>query len=159
MCATARRSGLLLPGGATSGRTKDHDQILDINDIAVVSNGDFLRRIFFRIDEYSQTWSSGYGSPTLFSDWMRKHPIHPEYNSELNVFIDNKCSDKTVDTEFDDLESWIEDRLSKVGVLPKRRYKAVLTEEEPGADFRALVDRYMPLQPTPWFPPSRITWA
>ena len=41
---------------------KDFHEQLNLNNIAVATNPDFLRRIMFRAMEYSETWNSCYGS-------------------------------------------------------------------------------------------------
>ena len=108
--------------------------------------------------------------------WIEQHPVRPEFNAELNVWIDNKGSDKSIDADFDGLESWLEDRLGKSGLEPKKRYKAVLTKQEElgSADVRpdhdqrgdaaglvhtqdargrhATWDQVGPLVPAPYFP-------
>lgn len=50
---------------------KRYDEPLSLTNVAVTSHSDFLRRIVFRFSEYSDTWSGGYGRPSLFEDYIK----------------------------------------------------------------------------------------
>ena len=91
---------------------KKHDEPLTITDLAVVSHSEFLRRIVFRVSEYSKTWEYGYGSGVCFSQNMKPEYIEDPNNSELNIFVDGNISTET-DTLFDKLERLLQWEMSK----------------------------------------------
>jgi hypothetical protein len=109
---------------------KNHDDILDMRDIAVISHPEFLRRLIFRFDEYSPTWSHGYGSPRDFSSWMKDHPPLPELDSEISIFIDNNSKVDRMNTQFDKLEKWLATQIHEVGTAPEERFRTVNTGDE-----------------------------
>ena len=51
---------------------------VDLNDLAIVCHGDFLRRVLFLMNEQSKTFSSGYGNCTDYDDRMKKYVPQPE---------------------------------------------------------------------------------
>lgn len=84
---------------------KTHDQQLSINDIAVISHSDFLRRIIFRWKEYSKTITSKYGIPGCLLA-MSKTLFLPEYENEYSIFVGGEVrSIGDVNSQFDALES------------------------------------------------------
>lgn len=86
---------------------KDYDETLDLRELAVVSHGDFLRRMVFRFDEWSDTISSGYGSAYAYSDHM-KGQEDKEAFEEFNIFIDSRIDDeKLYDEKFEQLRQSI----------------------------------------------------
>lgn len=93
---------------------KRHDESLDISDLAVLTNPDFLRRIIFRVIENSKTYSSGYGNATVFSKALTSELIDSGNNNELDIVIDSGISSKEgVDKLFDQLERLISWEMSK----------------------------------------------
>ena len=57
---------------------KEYTDPIDLNDLAIVCHGDFLRRIIFLIKEQSKTWSGGYGSAIDYDKRMIKYAPEPE---------------------------------------------------------------------------------
>jgi hypothetical protein len=81
---------------------KDFADPMYLPNVAVVAHGDFLRRIIFRVNEYSKTWSSGYGTAiNLSSDGHSK--IAPAYG-EITIVIDQGTDADKVDKSFDHAE-------------------------------------------------------
>lgn len=99
-------------------RVKDFDEAVDMNALAVVSHGDFLRRINFVVDEQSDTWTWGYGSPRVFSSYMNKH-YKADPADGLTVFIgDQSHSNKDdIDKSFDTLR----DKITELIESPQNR--------------------------------------
>jgi hypothetical protein len=88
-------------------KIKRHDETLNISDMAVVTHSEFLRRISFRITEYSKTFSDGYGSSIVFSDAVSPETIEQGSNSEMDIFIDSNIRGYALDNLFDGLERLI----------------------------------------------------
>jgi hypothetical protein len=87
---------------------KDFDQAVNMNDLAVTSHSEFLRRIGFLIDEQSDTWTWGYGSPRDFTRSMtRNYKAIPE--DGLTVFVGDQSHShlEDIDKEFDKLRDKI----------------------------------------------------
>lgn len=84
---------------------KDHDEMLDLNDLAVVSHSDYLRRIIFRQIENSKTLEAGYGSARDFPRAINynKSILKPEYTSEVSISV-GTSGHYNIDQEFDALE-------------------------------------------------------
>lgn len=99
-------------------RVKNFDEAVDMNALAVVSHGDFLRRINFVVDENSDTWTWGYGSPRIFSSYMTKH-YKADPTDGLTVFIgDQSHSNKNdIDKSFDTLR----DKITELIESPQNR--------------------------------------
>ena len=57
---------------------KEYTDPIDLNDLAIVCHGDFLRRIIFLIKEQSKTWSYGYGNAIDYDKRMIKYAPQPE---------------------------------------------------------------------------------
>lgn len=91
---------------------KRHDEPLTISDLAVVSHSEFLRRIVFRIDEYSKTWTYGYGSSVAFSRCITPEIVEVESNNELNILVENNM-EYGIDRMFDGLERLLQWEMSK----------------------------------------------
>lgn len=82
---------------------KRFEDPLDLNPIAVVGHPDFLRRTIFRINEYSPTWQSGYGTSTNMREGrMRK----PEIEDARNIIIFSEIADEKeeLDQAFDSVQ-------------------------------------------------------
>lgn len=96
---------------------KDFHEPLDINDIAIVSHGDFLRRVIFLINEQSQTWEYGYGNSRYFTEAMQKHYKAPEGDG-ITIFIgDQQTSDlEKIDHQF----NLLRDKLTSVITEPHK---------------------------------------
>jgi len=97
---------------------KNFADAVNMNDLAVSSHSEFLRRVGFLIDEQSDTWESGYGSPRSFSHYMREtYKASPE--DGLTVFVgDQSGSDlDDIDAQFDKLR----DKITKLIESPHTR--------------------------------------
>jgi len=95
---------------------KRHDEPLTITDLAVVSHPEFLRRIIFRVNEYSKTWDYGYGHAFVFGEALSRKPelLHTDSNDEMNIFIDsNMVGTDSIDKTFDQLEKLLIWEMSK----------------------------------------------
>jgi hypothetical protein len=103
---------------------KDHDQILDLNDLAVVGHSDFLRRAGFRFDEHSDTWQEGYGSSRSFNNYLYNHRLVPDMASEFTISIGNQAGGQI--KAFDNLETWLTNHLVEMPADPDRRARMVL---------------------------------
>jgi hypothetical protein len=74
---------------------KDFSETLDLRQLAVVSHSDFLRRAFFRFDEYSESFESGYGRANLYSDAIKSQIMkNKEVSNEIPVFIDSRYTNE-----------------------------------------------------------------
>lgn len=90
---------------------KRFDESLVLEDVAIATHVDFLRRLGFRVREYSATWRDGYGT----SDWInsRRKNFMSDLNDEITVFVDGDMEDKNrIDERFDKLENMLEEELS-----------------------------------------------
>lgn len=94
---------------------KQFDEPLDLNDLAVLAHSDFLRRVIFRFDEYSQTWSSGYGHATIFRDAYNPKDWEPNYNEEYTVYVAGGRIEGggDIDFQFNRLEKTLETMLAE----------------------------------------------
>lgn len=100
--------------GHTEIVLKHHEETLTISDLAVVTHPEFLRRVIFRINEYSKTWQGGYGSALTFSRALTPEMIDSDNVSELDIVIDGNMSNKAnIDSMFDQLERLLIWELSK----------------------------------------------
>lgn len=98
--------------GYTEVKIKRYDESLVINDLAIVSHGDWKRRIIFRLNEYSKTFSYGYGNAMKFGDTVEPDTIKSENVNELTVFINGSINEE-IDKKFDQLEALLVWELSK----------------------------------------------
>jgi hypothetical protein len=89
---------------------KDYDEMVDLNDVAVVGHSDFLRRVCFLLSEQSETWTSGYGQPADFTYAMKKSFMADPADG-LTVFIGHQSTSEieAVDAEFDKLRDKLVD--------------------------------------------------
>lgn len=90
---------------------KRFDESLVIEDVAVVTNVDFFRRMLFRASEWSDTYSYGYGRPDILRDNLTK--LKSQLNDELSVYIDGNMRKDTIDQRFNDLEKMIEQEIGE----------------------------------------------
>lgn len=99
-------------------RIKNFDEAIDMNALAVVSHGDFLRRVNFLVDEQSETWTYGYGSPRAFTSRMTKmYKADPA--DGLTIFVgDQSHSDVT---EIDKAFNSLRDKITKLIESPENR--------------------------------------
>lgn len=118
LCATSRNTDHI------EIKVKDHDESLDLNDLAVVSHSDFLRRLDFRFAEYSQTWSHGYGNPRVLREHLYYNSPLPEVTNEINIVIGN--NNNSIDSEFDHAEGWITETLTELPIEAKDRFLSIL---------------------------------
>lgn len=89
---------------------KDYDEMVDLNDVAVVGHTDFLRRVCFLLSEQSETWSSGYGHPADFTHAMKKHFV-ADPSDGLTIFIGHQGTSDLdeVNKQFDKLRDKLVD--------------------------------------------------
>lgn len=101
--------------GHTEVILKRHDEPLTISDLAVVIHSEFLRRICFRISEYSKTWEDGYGNSTRLTNAISRRPamLHSDNNDEVNIYVAGNLSGSTIDDRFDEIERLLQWELSK----------------------------------------------
>lgn len=95
---------------------KRHDEPLTLTDLAVISHPEFLRRVVFRINEYSKTWDYGYGSSIKFSRAIEDKPemLASDSNDEMNIFVDSNIRGiNNIDFVFDQLEKLLQWEMSK----------------------------------------------
>lgn len=99
-------------------RVKNFDESVDMNALAVVSHGDFLRRINFVVDEQSETWRWGYGSPRDFTTKMTRH-YKADPADGLTIFISDQShsSKDDIDKAFDTLR----DKVTELIESPQNR--------------------------------------
>lgn len=76
---------------------KDFQEPLNINNVAIAASSDYLRRVLFLFDEFSETWSYGYGSSNC-NFWHKK----PDPDSELTIAVERlgDISTHEIDTAF-----------------------------------------------------------
>lgn len=105
---------------------KHHDDIFDINNLAVASHSDFFRRLIFRFEEYSDCWRAGYGSGSLLAETFRRQVLVwcPEANNEINIRINNSVDG--ISESFDHLESWLIKVLADQPTSPRKRSTIIL---------------------------------
>lgn len=100
--------------GHTEIILKRHEEPLTIADLAVVTHSEFKRRLIFRINEYSKTWSYGYGKAFVFGEAVRPENIRSDNNEEMTIYIDGSMSDREdIDERFDQLERLLIWEMSK----------------------------------------------
>jgi hypothetical protein len=106
---------------------KDHDQVLDMNDVAIVSHPEFLRRMCFRFKEYSPTVSYGYGNAHVFADTLcaQTSGLVPDMYNEVNVFIDSRSTGTKIAKEFFATEKWLTKVLGDATLEPEDRCRAI----------------------------------
>lgn len=99
-------------------RVKNFDEAVDMNALAVVSHGDFLRRINFVVDENSDTWTWGYGSPRVFSSYMTRH-YKADPADGLTVFVGDQSHSnlENIDSAFNTLR----DKITELIESPQNR--------------------------------------
>lgn len=85
---------------------KQYQDPFNLNDLAVVSHGDWLRRLEFLIMEQSKTWSGGYGEATEYDNRMFDYKPEPEDGMYIYVGGYSPYSSvKELDKAFDELEA------------------------------------------------------
>jgi hypothetical protein len=88
---------------------KRFDEGLNLDTIAVAGNGDFYRRLVFRVMEMSKTWREGHGTAcTIYQGRLKLPPI--ETNGIL-IFSENGGYPEDMDRKFDKLEKDLEQAL------------------------------------------------
>ena len=113
---------------------KHHDEPLTIADVAVISHPEFLRRVQFRIIEYSDAFKSGYGNAGVFGDAIRWNPklLEPRLNDEIQILINANLNTSASDEYMDKLERLLVWELNK----PVPEVDAINVHPS-GIDFRA----------------------
>lgn len=102
--------------GHTELKLKRHDEPLTIADLAVSTHPEFLRRILFRVCEYSKTWTHGYGHAMELGEAIKVRPqlIQDSNNDEMTIYIDSSLQNiSTIDRLFDQLERLLVWEMSK----------------------------------------------
>lgn len=89
---------------------KKFDESLVIEDVAVITHPDFPRRIMFRISEYSDTLTHGYGQSTQLNNGVEG--FKSQFNDELTVYIEGNIEGEDINKKFDKLEKDLEQELS-----------------------------------------------
>lgn len=99
---------------------KQFEEQLDLNNLAVVAHSDFLRRMLFRVKEYSKTWSYGYGTSHDVSKYRQYRK-----KSESGILVDIGWFEtkEKIDEEFDNVEKELFELLETQG----RFYEKVVT--------------------------------
>lgn len=95
----------------TEVTVKHFDEPLSIENIAVATHPEWLRRIEFRIDEWSETWTWGYGSSTLL-DSKIDEMIKDNLNDEITIYFQASPTSSR-SSQFDKLEKMLEEELSE----------------------------------------------
>lgn len=92
---------------------KGFEDAVNMNDIAVVGHSDFLRRVIFLVDEQSDTWESGYGSPRRFSEVMSETYV-ADADDGLTIYIDDQSTSdiEEIDTAFNNTKQKVADVIS-----------------------------------------------
>ena len=92
---------------------KSFEDVVDMNDLAITGHGDFLRRIVFLIDEKSNTWQSGYGSPRYFTEAMNNH-FKPDPYDGLTIYVDDQSSSDLdyISKQFENVKTKVADVIS-----------------------------------------------
>lgn len=90
---------------------KRYDESLVLEDVAVATHPDFLRRLIFRIDEWSDTWFDGYGDTSWLRD--RVSTMKSKLNDELTVFVHSNM-EYAIDDSFSKLEAKLVEEMSEV---------------------------------------------
>lgn len=93
---------------------KAHDESLVISDLAITTAPDYLRRIMFRIAEYSKTWDYGYGTSSALGNAVTADNIASDNVNEVTIFINGSLQGKSkIDKLFDQIERLLVWELSK----------------------------------------------
>lgn len=101
-------------------KVKDHDQVLDLNDVAIVSHSDFFRRLVFRFEEYSPTWEPGYGTASILGRYFEvQNSLIPDFANELILKINNVDGRDNIEREFDFVEEWLASQIMSDSVAGK----------------------------------------
>lgn len=92
---------------------KAFEDAVNMNDLAITGHGDFLRRIVFLIDEQSETWESGYGSPRYFTRAMNEH-FKPDPYDGLTIYVDDQSSSDLdyISQQFENVKQKVADVIS-----------------------------------------------
>ena len=89
---------------------KEFQDPFDLNQLAVIAHGDWLRRILFLVAEQSKTWQGGYGNSQNYDRRMLKYKPNPEDGMYIYIGGWNPYSSvKKLDEEFDKLEAKVAD--------------------------------------------------
>lgn len=89
---------------------KRYQDSFSLDDLAIVSSPDFLRRVIFRISEHSDTWQSGYGTSTILQDGRLTKAPEGEL-SQIMVLSETNVSIEKTEKRFDEAEKIIEQKL------------------------------------------------
>ncbi len=102
------------PCGHIEVQVKALGESIDLGALAVATSGDFLRRVFFRIEEHSNTLTSGYGTPCSVKDGGLNNIDFSEENGIVIVSeLGNKDTKETINRYFDDIEVKLQTQLAE----------------------------------------------
>ena len=92
---------------------KGFEDSVNMNDIAIVGHSDFLRRVCFLVDEQSDNWESGYGTPRHFSEVMSQKYV-ADADDGLTIYIDDQSTSNIEDINlaFDNTKQKVADVIS-----------------------------------------------
>lgn len=111
---------------------KRFDEQLTLEDVAIATNPDFLRRLAFRCIEWSDTYESGYGSSSWLSN--RKELLKSTVNDELTVYIDSNIRrPANINKRFDELETQLIEEINQP--IPKKSLFVVTNSGVENWDF------------------------
>ena len=88
---------------------KRHNEPLNVDAVAAIGHTDFLRRLIFRVIEYSPTFEYGYGTATQMADGRLDMP-QIEYNGML-IFSETHKDIVKIHKNFDEVETKIDTML------------------------------------------------
>lgn len=94
-----------------SAVVKSFQDPFNVNDLAVVSHPDWLRRVMFLIMEQSKTWSDGYGNASDYDRKMFKYEPQPE--DGLYIYVGGYHPLKSTD-ELDEHFDRVEESVKKL---------------------------------------------
>lgn len=95
-------------------KLKDYQESLVISDLAVLTHSEWLRRVYFRLCEYSPGYESGYGNAVVFSTSVTPEKLDrtSDNNDEIVFLIDGNMRGN-IDENFDKVERLLAWELSK----------------------------------------------
>jgi len=89
---------------------KRYQDSFSLDDLAIISSPDFLRRVLFRISEWSDTWEYGYGTSTILREG-RLNSVPRGDSSQIMILSETDSSIPNTEKRFDTAEQLIEQKL------------------------------------------------
>mgnify|MGYP001463966226 CR=1 FL=1 len=90
---------------------KQFQDSINLDSMAVVCHNDFLRRVLFRVAEYSSTYTWSYGLAAMVNNGLMKLPINRDSN--ILVLSEAQATIDETDALFDKTERTIEKNLTE----------------------------------------------